>query len=114
MSVARGAAVALAGIRLVNGMAGLVAPEVLAKRLCAEPDDPALLYALRLFGVRTVVVALELFRREPAALRTALPIHASDTIAAVLLARRLPARQGAAVVGISALNTCLALLARRG
>jgi hypothetical protein len=114
MGVARGAAVALAGIRLVNGTAGLVAPQVLAQRLGAAEDDPALLYALRLFGVRTVVIALELVRREPAALRTAVPIHVSDTIAAVLLARRLPARQGAAVVGISALNAGLALLARRG
>ena len=114
MGLVDGARVALAGIRLVNGTAGLVAPQVLAQRLGAEPDDPALLYALRLFGVRTVVIAVELFRREPAALRTAVPIHASDTLAAVLLARRLPARQGAAVVGISALNTCLALLARRG
>jgi hypothetical protein len=113
MSLAKGAALALAGIRLVNGAAGLVAPEVLAKRLGAEPDDPALLYALRLFGVRTVVIAIDLLRREPAALRTAVPIHASDTVAAVLLARRLPARQGAAVVGISALNTGLAVLARR-
>ena len=113
MSVARGAAAALAGIRLVNGTAGLVAPEVLARRLGAEPDDPALLYALRLFGVRTVVIALDLLRSDRMALRAALPIHASDTIAAVLLARRLPARQGAAVVGISALNTWLALLARR-
>ena len=87
---------------------------MLAERLGAAPDDPALLYALRLFGVRTVVMALELLRCEPAALRAALPIHASDTIAAVLLARRLPARQGAAVVGISALNTWLAVLAGRG
>ena len=114
MGVARGAAVALAGIRLINGTTGLVAPQALAKRLGADPDDPALLYALRLFGVRTVVIAIDLLRSDRAALRTALPIHASDTIAAVLLARRLPARQGAAVVGISALNTWLALLARRG
>ena len=113
MSVARSAAVALAGIRLVNGTAGLVAPQVLAQRLGADQDDPALLYALRLFGVRTVVIAVDLLRGDRAALRTAVPIHASDTVAAVLLARRLPARQGAAVVGISALNTCLALLARR-
>src|SRR6059036_1858937 len=69
MSVARGAAVALAGIRLVNGTTGVVAPQELAKRLGADADDPALLYALRLFGVRTVVIALDLLRREPAALR---------------------------------------------
>jgi hypothetical protein len=105
---------ALAGVRLVNGAVGLFTPEVLARRLGADPEEnPALLYALRLFGVRTIVIAVQLHRREPTALRTALPIHASDTLAAVLLARRLPRRQGAAVVGISALNTLLALQARR-
>jgi hypothetical protein len=105
---------ALAGVRLVNGAVGLFAPEILARRLGADPDEnPALLYALRLFGVRTVVIAVDLYRREPTAVRAALPIHASDTLAAVLLARRLPARQGAAVVGISALNSVLALQARR-
>ena len=114
MSLAASARVTLAGVRLVNGTVGLLAPEVLARRLGADPEEsPALLYALRMFGVRTVVIAIELLRREPAALRTALPIHASDTVAAVLLARRLPARQGALVVGISAANTALALLARR-
>jgi len=113
MSIARGAVLALAGIRLVNGTTGLVAPQALARRLGADPDDPALLYALRLFGVRTVVIAVDLLRGDRIALRAAVPIHASDTVAAVLLARRLPARQGAAVVGISALNTCLAMLARR-
>jgi hypothetical protein len=114
LALAKAARFTLAGIRLVNGTAGLVAPQVLAERLGADPDDPALQYALRLFGVRTVVIAFDLLRSDRDALRTAVPIHASDTIAAVLLARRLPARQGAAVVGISALNTWLALLARRG
>ena len=114
MGLADSARVALAGVRLVNGTAGLVKPELLARRLGADPEEsPALLYALRLFGVRTVVIALDLLRREPAALRTALPIHASDTIAALLLARRLPREQGRVVVGISAVNTVLALLARR-
>jgi hypothetical protein len=101
-------------VRLVNGAVGLVRPELLAQRLGAEPaESPALLYALRLFGVRTVVIALDLLREEPSALRTAVPIHASDTIAAALLARHLPRGKGAVVVGISATNTALALLARR-
>ncbi len=112
--VADSARITLAGVRLVNGTVGLLAPEVLARRLGADPEEsPALLYALRMFGVRTVVIAIELLRREPAALRTAVSIHASDTVAAMLLARRLPARAGALVVGISAANTALALLARR-
>jgi hypothetical protein len=115
VALADSARVVLAGVRLVNGGAGLLAPSVLARRLGADPaENPALLYALRLFGVRTVVIALELLRREQAAVRTALPIHASDTVAALLLARRLPRREGAVVAGISAANTLLALLARRG
>lgn len=114
MGVADTARIALAGVRLVSGTAGLLKPDVLARRLGADPDEsPALLYALRLFGVRTVVIALDLLRREPAALRTAVPIHASDTVAALFLARRLPREKGAVVVGISVLNTALALLAHR-
>lgn len=115
MRLADSARATLAGVRLLNGSVGLLAPQVLARRLGPDAEhDAATVYALRLFGVRTVVIAIDLFRREPAALRTALPIHASDTIAAILLARRLPARQGAVVVGVSTLNTLLALLARRG
>jgi hypothetical protein len=114
VGVADTARVALAGMRLVNGTAGLLRPDVLARSLGVDPgESPALLYALRMFGVRTVVIALELLRREPAALRTAVPVHASDTMAALLLARRLPRNKGAVVVGISAVNTALALLARR-
>jgi hypothetical protein len=112
--VADAARITLAGVRLVNGTLGLARPQVLARQLGADPDEsPALLYALRLFGVRTVVIALALLDREPSAVRAALPIHASDTLAAALLARRLPARAGATIVGISALNTALALAARR-
>jgi hypothetical protein len=114
MSLAGSARVTLAGVRLVNGTLGLVAPQVLARRLGADPKEhPELLYALRMFGVRTVVIAIELLRNEPAALRKALPIHASDTVAAILLARELPRKQAAVVVGISATNTALALLIRR-
>ena len=114
MTVADSARFALATVRLVNGTAGLVKPDVLARGLGADPDgNPALLHTLRMFGVRTVVIGLELVRGEPAALRTAAPIHAGDTIAAILLARRLPRKTGAVIVGISAVNTVLALLARR-
>jgi hypothetical protein len=114
VGVADTARIALAAVRFVNGTVALLKPDVLARRLGGDPDEsPALRYALRLFGVRTVVIALELLRREPAALRTAVPIHAGDTVAALLLARRLPREKGAVVVGISVVNTALALLARR-
>lgn len=114
MRLADSARVALVAVRLVNGTLGVLAPAVLARRLVTDVEpDAALLYALRMFGVRTVVIAIELFRREPTAVRTAAAIHASDTVAAALLARRLPPRQGALVVGISATNTALALVAQR-
>jgi hypothetical protein len=114
VALADSARVALACVRLVNGTIGLVKPEFLARKLGPDPvESPALLYALRMFGVRTVVIALDMLRREPAALRTAVHIHASDTVAAALLARRLPRERGALIVAISAANTVLALLARR-
>ena len=114
MRTADSARVALVAVRLVNGTLGVLVPGVLARRIVADAEpDPALLYALRMFGVRTIVIAIELFRREPTATRTAAAIHASDTVAAALLARRLPARQGALVVGISATNTALALFAQQ-
>ena len=48
---------ALALIRLVNGGLALVAPRWLARRLGVDPTaQPAMLYALRMFGIRTVLI----------------------------------------------------------
>jgi len=114
MAAGDSARIALASVRLVNGTAALLQPGLLARGLGADPEqNPALLYALRMFGVRTVVIGLDLLRREPPAMRSAVPIHASDTLAAVVLSRQLPPEKRALVVGISALNTVLALLLRR-
>jgi hypothetical protein len=106
----------LAAIRVANGAAALLAPARLAERLGADPaENPALLYVFRMFGVRTIVMGRDLFRGEPHAVQAAPLVHASDTIAAALAAAsgKLPRRAGVLIVGISALNTALAVAARR-
>src|SRR4029453_3405851 len=51
----------LAPIRLFNGGAALFTPEKLARRLGADPQaNGAVIYALRMFGVRTLVIGTEL------------------------------------------------------
>src|SRR3954465_3646808 len=58
------ARIALAGIRLFNGTAALVAPDELARRLGVDPDqNPGVLYFIRLFGIRTVLIGAELLVR---------------------------------------------------
>lgn len=106
----------LAAIRIANGSVALLAPGRLAERLGADPaENPALLYAFRMFGVRTVLMGRNLLRGDADAIRAAPLIHASDTIAAALAAAsgKLPRRAGILIIAISALNTVLALVARR-
>jgi hypothetical protein len=113
------ARILLALIRLFNGLAGLLVPGMLLRRIGVDPDqNPAALYVFRMFGIRTVLVAIELLvqtgeRRKEAARRAVL-IHATDTVAAYLAARspNFP-RGGRVIVWISAVNTLLAVLANR-
>jgi hypothetical protein len=108
---------ALAAIRIANGAAALLAPARLAERLGVDAaENPALLYAFRMFGVRTIVMGRDLFRGDPQAVDAAPLVHASDTAAAALAAAsgKLPRKAGAMIVGISALNTILAVAGRRG
>jgi hypothetical protein len=109
---------ALAAIRLVNGSLALFAPQLLGRRLGADPERaPGLTYALRMFGVRTIVVAGELVSRDPAirraAGRAAVVIHASDVYAAVSAGVRgeMPRTRAAGAALISTVNTCLAVMA---
>ena len=113
------ARIALAGIRLVNGCLGLFAPGWLVRRLGADPEaNPAALYALRMFGVRTIAIGVDLLL--PAgpirdhAVRVAPVIHASDTVAAAIggIRGQLPPRVAVMTVLISSVNTALAVLAR--
>ncbi|HEX6292157.1 MAG TPA: hypothetical protein VFZ66_23415 [Herpetosiphonaceae bacterium] len=112
-----GARLLLALIRLVNGTIGLLAPRLILRRMGAQgAGHPAAQYALRLFGIRTILIAIDLLR--PAggvrdhAIRVAPLIHASDTLAATLAARSgvLPRRTATGIVAISGVNTLLALL----
>jgi hypothetical protein len=111
------ARVTLAGVRMFNGAGALVAPQAFARRLGAEPDDGAAVHALRMFGIRTVLVALDLLSKDPAvrrhALRLALLIHVSDTISAARagLSGQLPRKSAIVTTGISAGNVVLAAIA---
>jgi hypothetical protein len=115
------ARVALAAIRIVNGSAALVAPAPLARHLGVRRDDnQAVQYVFRMFGIRTVVIGLQLLLPDGeirrASVRTAPVIHASDTASAALagITRQIPARPALIVTSISALNTVLALTAYAG
>lgn len=115
------ARVALAGIRIVNGSAALVAPGLLARNLGVRRDDnQAVEYVFRMFGIRTVVIGVQLLLPEGelrrASVRTAPIIHASDTAAAALagITRQIPVRAALIATSISALNTALALAATAG
>jgi len=112
------ARVALAGVRLTIGGAGLVAPRFLVKHLEVDPDvEGAAVYVFRLFGIRTVLIGLELLTGGPEEHRRSLErgvlIHASDTAAALLAGWRghLPRHAAGMSAAISFGNTLLAAIA---
>ena len=111
------ARILLAGIRLLNGSAALFAPTLLARRFGDTPNS-SVIYALRLFGVRTIVIGIELLvpdeRLRASAVRYAIPIHASDTIAAALAGAQgqLPPRTAIMLTALSGVNTTLAIFAQ--
>ncbi|MFF3851368.1 hypothetical protein [Streptomyces sp. NPDC002328] len=110
---------ALAGIRLFNGAAGLLTPDLLIRRLDPdrEPPSPAAVYAFRLFGIRTILLGLDLLtdrdERLREDLRDGVLIHGSDTATAATLGLGggLPPRTAALTTLISAVNTALAATA---
>jgi len=112
------ARILLALIRLFNGLAALLAPQLLSKRLGIDVEgSPAALYVWRMFGIRTVLIGADLLlqkgERRREALRVGIIVHASDTLAAYLAGRsgKMPRDAARTIVGISALNTVLALFA---
>ena len=111
------ARILLAGIRLFNGTAALFAPTLLARQFKDNPHS-AVIYVLRLFGVRTIIAGIELLVPDEevraSALRSALPIHASDTLSAALagLQGQLPPQVSILLTAISGVNTALAILAQ--
>jgi hypothetical protein len=116
------ARITLAGIRLFNGVAALFVPATLARQLGVDPAaNPAALYALRLFGVRTVLIGAQLLLRDDGvrahSLRVAPAIHALDASAALIAGERgqLPRRAATTAAIISSVNTVLAIVAlKRG
>ncbi|GHO96686.1 hypothetical protein KSF_067340 [Reticulibacter mediterranei] len=111
------ARVLLAGIRIVNGTAALFAPALLARRFGDNPNS-AVIYALRMFGIRTIVMGIELLvpdeKWRERSLRYAIPIHASDTASAALagIQGQLPSRVSILLTALSGFNTILAILAQ--
>ena len=113
------ARVLLGWIRLANGLGALLAPGFLARQIGVDPvANPAIKYVFRMFGIRTVLIGLDLLsqngERRAQSLRRAILIHASDTLAAWLATRsgRFP-RRSRIIVWISAVNTVLAVIANR-
>ena len=114
------ARILLAGIRLLNGALALFAPTLLASQIAGgdTKSNRAALYVLRLFGVRTIVIGIELLVPDEdvreSALRYAIPIHASDTFSAALagIQGQLPRRASIMLTAISGVNTALAIFAQ--
>jgi ammonia channel protein AmtB len=111
---------ALGAIRIVNGAAGLFAPQLLLRRLGVDTTSPQPgNYPFRMFGIRTMIIGADLWllRGEDLrrATRTAVLIHATDTVSAAATAVRgdLPRKQAVVATGISAVNTVLALASAR-
>ena len=112
------ARIALAAVRLFNGGAALVAPGPFVSRLGTEADEhgPAV-HISRMFGIRTVLIALDLLSRDQDvrrhALRVALIVHVSDTLSAAAagISKQLPPRAAALATGVSAANVVLAAIA---
>ena len=112
--------VALGTIRLVNGASALVAPKMLMNRLGVDAaNNPAAVYGLRMFGIRTVLIGLDLLRADEdvraRAVRLAPLIHGCDTASAVVAGVRgdLPRRAAVLATAISGVNVVLALQAWR-
>jgi hypothetical protein len=113
------ARVTLAGIRIFNGTAGLLAPDKLARKLEVEEAAAPMSYPFRMFGIRTILIGVDLLSRDPEvrrhAVRSAPLIHASDTISAWAAGKlgALPPKAAKTATTISAVNVVLALLANR-
>lgn len=116
--IGQAARFALAGIRIINGGIALIAPGVIIGRFGEEPAaDNAAVYGLRMFGVRTVVLGVDLVARTGDSLRRALGqavfIHGTDTATAALLgfSGRVRPRTAIPLTLISLTNTALAVTA---
>ena len=109
------ARLALATIRLVNGTLALLAPNLLLRRLGADPAaNKVAIYPMRMFGVRTIVLGVQLLidTPSPGTDRFGVVIHATDAATAITagLRRQLPPRVAVMTSTISLVNTALAVV----
>jgi len=110
---------ALGGVRIAAGTTGLLAPAMIISRFGEgnPAANPAAIYGLRLFGIRTVFIGVDMFRlhgRElDRALQAAPIIHASDTATVLALQRnkQLSPERARPLLMISGLNTAFAVIA---
>jgi hypothetical protein len=113
---------ALGGVRLVAGTTGLLAPAMIIGRFGDEnpAHNPAAIYGLRLFGIRSVLIGADLFRLRgrdlDRALRTAPLIHASDvaTVLTLLRKKQISPESARPLLVLSGANTLFAVLALVG
>jgi hypothetical protein len=110
----------LAAVRIVNGTLGLLAPQVLLRRLSTDEQAARSgMYPFRMFGIRTILIGVELLVADDASrrrlTRLAVLIHASDTVSAAVSGLRgdLPRKAAITTTLISSGNTVLAVLAAR-
>ena len=106
---------ALATIRLANGTLALLAPNMLLRRLGADPAvNKVAIYPMRMFGIRTIVLGVQLLidAPSPEADRFGVLIHATDAATAITagVRRELPPRVAAMTSMISLVNTGLAVV----
>jgi hypothetical protein len=113
---------ALGGVRLAAGITGLLAPKMIISRFGDEApgSNPAAVYGLRLFGIRTILIGLDLWRLKgpdlDRALHAAPLIHASDTATVLALqqSKQLSPERARPLLVISGVNTGLSVLALLG
>jgi hypothetical protein len=107
---------ALAAIRIFNGATALAAPERLDDRLGLDRSAD---YPWRMFGIRTVLMGLDLLSSDAEvrrhALRASVLVHGSDTVYAAKagFTRTLTPRAALTATAISGVNVALALIASR-
>lgn len=110
----------LAAIRIFNGLAGLLVPEFLLRRLGTDPRFVRSgISPFRMFGIRTVPTGLALLTLRDDDLRRAsnraMVTHACETVSTASASSRgdLPRKAGITATLFSATNTVPAVLAAR-
>src|SRR5258708_19412729 len=94
---------------LVNGTFGVFAPRFLIRQLGIKPEiEPGMIYVFRMFGIRTIFLAVDLFRfpsQRGRSLREGILVHGTDMTAALTgtALGQLPRRKGLIVSAASLL-----------